>query len=193
MPARRYRIAGALVALLAAAGGGSLHAQAGTVGPVVPITLSAVQPGVLTVTVQSGGIQSIPSLTSNAINPFPSPIQIYTQWNLRPNSGSSLSLVAWFALPARALSGPQDISSSRVEARMTTGAVPAFEPIDNSPVGGVGTAGGSLVLWTFPLCNSNFCRRNERTDPLDLRLNLTGLVLPPGLYAGTLYLRAITY
>jgi hypothetical protein len=32
-----------------------------------------------------------------------------------------------------------------------------------------------------------------RTDPLDLQLDLTSLVLRPGTYTGTLNLRAVTY
>jgi hypothetical protein len=54
-------------------------------------------------------------------------------------------------------------------------------------------AGGSLVLFTYSVCNSNACRRQTRTDPLDLQLDLTGLILAPGTYTGTLNLRAVTY
>ncbi|MBP2647269.1 MAG: hypothetical protein H6Q77_893 [Gemmatimonadetes bacterium] len=186
---------GVLAILLAGAGVGRASAQ--VLGAPVTISMAATQPGLLTVTVQSGGVQSIPSLTSNAINPFPTPVQIFTQWDIRPNTGSAMSLVAYFSVPAQALTtGATNIPSSRVEARMTTGSVPAFTPITGNGVGGVGTPGGSVVLWTnncFASSNAAACRRANRTDQLDLQLNLTGLTLPPGTYAGTLTLRAVLY
>jgi hypothetical protein len=196
MRVRRLTLASwVFVTLLAGAGAGRASAQ--VLGAPVSISLNAIQPGAITVTVQSGGVQSIPSLTSNAINAFPSPVQIFTQWDIRPNTGSALSLVAYFSSPAQALTtGATNIPSSRIEARMTTGAVPAFTPITSNGVATLGTAGGSLVLWTnncFATSNAASCRRSSRTDQLDLRLNLTGLALPPGTYAGTLTLRAVLY
>jgi hypothetical protein len=89
-----------------------------------------------------------------------------------------MSLVAYFSVPAQALSsGTANIPSSRVEARMTTGAIPTFTPITGNGVSVVGTPGGSVVLWTnncFATSNAASCRRASRTDQLDLRLNLTG-------------------
>ncbi len=196
MRVRRLTLASwVFVTLLAGAGAGRASAQ--VLGAPVTISLNALQPGAITVTVQSGGVQSIPSLTSNAINAFPSPVQIFTQWDIRPNTGSAMSLVAYFSVPAQALSsGTANIPSSRVEARMTTGAIPTFTPITGNGISVVGTPGGSVVLWTnncFASSNAASCRRASRTDQLDLRLNLTGVTLPPGTYAGTLTLRAVLY
>jgi hypothetical protein len=180
-------------ALLAAAVASPLHAQAGVLGAPVTVTLAAALPPSLTVLVIAGATQTIPSLTSGALNTFPTPAQVQTSWDLRPNSGT-VSLVAYFTQPTQAMvSGANVIPSSRIRARMTSGSVPAFTPISGAGAGGVGTAGGSLVLFTFPICNSNACRRVTRTDPLDLQLDLTSLVLRPGTYTGTLNLRAVTY
>lgn len=196
MRVRRLTLASSVLAtLLAGAGVGRASAQ--VLGAPVTISLAATQPGVLTVTVQSGAVQTIPSLASNAVNPFPSPVQVFTQWDIRPNTGTALSLVAYFAVPAQALTtGTSNIPAGRVEARMVSGSVPAFTPITANGIGGVGTPGGSITLWTnncFASSNAAACRRNNRTDQLDLRLNLTGVTLPPGTYAGTLTLRAVLY
>ena len=196
MLSRRSSAVSSLVLLLAAVGGGIAHAQAGTLGAPVPITLSAQAASNLTITIQSGAVQNIPSLVPGAANQFPTPVQVLTQWNLGPMGpgGGSLSLVAYFTSPATALmSGPNVIPASRVEARVPTGALLAFTPITSTGVGGVGTAGGSAVLWTQLICNNNACRNNQRTDQVELRLNLTGLTPPPGTYSGTLNLRAVTY
>jgi hypothetical protein len=180
-------------ALLVAFGAVPLQAQAGVLGAPITVTLAAAVPPSLTVLVTGGAVQNIPSLVAGAINNFPTPVQVQTSWDLRPNSGT-LALVAYFTNPAQAMaSGANAIPSSRVQARMPTGGVVSFTSISFAGVGGVGTAGGSLVLFTYPVCNSNACRRQTRTDPLELRLDLTGTVLPPGTYAGTLNLRAVTY
>lgn len=180
-------------ALSLSAAGIPLHAQAGTLGAPVTVTLAAALPPSLTVLVTAGASQTIASVTSGALNTFPTPVQIRTSWDLRPNSGT-LSLVAYFTAPAQAMaSGANAIPSSRIRGRMASGSVPVFTPINNAGAGGVGVAGGSLVLFTYAVCNSNACRRQTRTDPLDLQLDLTGLVLPPGTYTGTLNLRAVTY
>jgi hypothetical protein len=194
MPSRPWSaLRGALLSVLAsAAAARGAAAQAGTLGAPVSVSLAAEKPATLSVSIVSGGSQSIASLVSGAVNNFPTPVQVQTSWDLRPNSGT-LSLVAYVGNPAQALTGPASIPSSRLRARMTTGAVPTYTPIASNGVGGVGTAGGSLVLFTYAVCNSNACRQQTRTDPLDLQLDLSGLALPPGNYSGTLTLRAVTY
>lgn len=194
---RPYLASGmALGLLLAGAFGTAADAQVGSQSTLVPVALSATASDALTIMVQSGATQTIPSLTSNAVNPFPTPVQVYTEWNLRPlgPGGASLSLVAYFSAPTQALvSGANAIPASQVEARVITGALPSFTPITGNGVGGVGVNGGSAVLWTQVLCNSNACRNSQRTDNVDLQLNLTGTYLPVGTYSGTLNLRAVTY
>ena len=196
MRVRRFVLASlVLVAMLATAG--ARRASAQVLGAPVTISLAATQPGALTVTVQSGGVQTIPSLLPNAINNFPSSVQVYTQWNVRPNTGNALSLVAYFSVPAQALTtGAANIPSSRVEARMTTGAVPTFTPITGN---GVGTRRHRrwkpcpLDRQLLRLQQRASVPPNSRTDQLDLRLNLIGAALSTGTYSGTLTLRAVLY
>lgn len=172
------------------------HAQAGTPSGLMPVTLNATMNDRLLVTVVSGGVQTIPALVANAINPFPSPVMVRTEWNLPVFFGGTLSLVAYFTTPAQALlNGASAIPASRVEARMTTGSLATFTPINANAVGGVGSAGGTRVLWSWnALCGLGiFCRDGDRTDQLDLRLNLVGLPTTTGTYTGVLNLRAVIY
>lgn len=200
MRARRSCAASSLVLmLLAAAGGRPAHAQSGTLGAPTPITLSAAVSDRLTVIVTSGAVQTIPSLVPNAINQFPSPVLIQTEWNLPYFFGGTLALVAYFSNPAQALtSGSANIPAGRVEGR-TSGADPTllttWTPITGNPVGGVGAPGGTAELWRWPAyCGLLiFCRQGDRTDQLDLRLNLVGYALPAGTYSGVLNIRAVIY
>lgn len=147
----------------------------------------------LTVLVVSGGVQSIPSLRDNAINAFPSPVRITTSWSLS-SLLTSVDLVAYFTSPSSALvNGSATIPSSRMEGRMSSGRVKAFTPFADNPVRGVGAPGGSLhlfrqfILWPFN-------HIGQRTDDLDLQLNLIGFpALTSGTYVGTLNLRAVSY
>jgi hypothetical protein len=74
---------------------------------------------------------------------------------------------------------------------MSTGLPVTFTPITQNPVGGIGTAGGSLQLYSVPISGAN--KKSSRTDNLDLQLDLVGFpVLRPGTYNGTLNLRVVT-
>jgi hypothetical protein len=78
-----------------------------------------------------------------------------------------------------------------VLGRMTTGLPVAFTAITQNAVGGVGTAGGSLRLFAQNITGAN--KKTSRTDNLNLQINLTGFpTLAPGLYSGTLNLKAVT-
>ena len=166
--------------------------QVGQLGQAQILSLVAVGPSVLGVTVTSGAVQSIPSLTDNAVNSFPSPVVVLTNWNLNPGQTASVDLVAYFSVPSQALSGAgTQIPSSRVLGRMTTGLPVAYTAISQGPVAGVGTAGGSLRLFTQAINGAN--KVSSRNDNLDLRLDLTGFpTLPAGTFAGTLTLQAVT-
>jgi hypothetical protein len=161
-------------------------------GQVQVISLAAAAPGTLTVQVQSGGTQTIAGVVDNAVNNFPSPIVIRTEWNVRPGQTNTVRLVAYFAVPAQALvGGSTQIPSSRVLARMVTGIPVTFTPLTQNPTGGVGSTGGSLRLFSVNINGGN--RRTGRTDNLDLQLNLVGFPpLAAGAYAGVLNLRAVT-
>lgn len=179
---------GAAVAL----GTSPAGAQAGIGSPAQIISLAATKTSLLSVTVGSGAVQTIASLTDNAVNSFPAPVIITTAWDVNPGQTNTVNLMAFFTVPAQALVGPTtQIPSSRVLGRMTTGLPVAFTAITQNAVGGVGTAGGSLRLFSLNISGPN--KKANRTDNLDLQINLTGFpTLAPGLYSGTLNLQAVT-
>jgi hypothetical protein len=156
------------------------------------ISLAALAPSTLTVAVTSGAAQTITGVSDNAVNNFPSPIVIQTTWNVSPGQTNTVDLVAYFLVPAQALvGGTTQIPSSRVLGRMTTGIPASFTAITGNGIGGVGSAGGSLQLFSENITGGN--KSASRTDNLDLQLNLVGFpTLPAGAYVGVLNLRAVT-
>lgn len=179
-------LAAALLATAAPA-----HGQVGAVGNPQVITLSAVRPGTLTIGVLSGMVQNLPNVQDNALNNWPTPVVIVTQWNVNPGQTNTVDLMAYFSTPAQALvGGITNIPSSRVRARMTTGLPVGFTPFTQNAVGGVGTVGGSLRLFSQSVTGIN--KDASRTDNLELQLDLLGTALPPGTYTGTLNIRAVT-
>ena len=156
------------------------------------ISLAATAVSNLTVTIQSGGIQTIAGVADNAVTNFPSPVVINTAWNVNPGQTNTVHLVAYFSLPAQAMvGGSTQIPSSRLLGRMTTGLPTSYTAITQNGIGGVGTAGGSLRLFAVAIGGAN--RNASRTDNLDLQLNLVGFPpLAAGTYAGVLNIRAVT-
>lgn len=156
------------------------------------ISLAAAAPGALTVTIQSGGVQTIAGVADNAVNNFPSPVVIQTAWNVNPGQTNTVHLVAYFSLPAQAMvGGTTQIPSSRLLGRMTTGLPTTYTPITQNAIGGVGSAGGSLQLFAVNIGGGN--KNATRTDNLDLQLNLVGFPpLAAGSYTGVLNIRAVT-
>jgi len=74
---------------------------------------------------------------------------------------------------------------------MTTGIPTTFSAVTQNGIGGAGTAGGSLRLYSVVVNGGN--KNSSRTDNLDLQLDLVGFpALPAGVYAGVLNLRVIT-
>lgn len=181
-------VPGAAVAL----GAGEAGAQAGTGSPARIIALAATKTSQLSVIVGSGAVQTIASLTDNAVNSFPAPVVITTSWDVNPGQTNTVNLMAYFTTPAQALVGPAtQIPASRILGQMTTGLPVAFTAITQNAVGGVGTAGGSLRLFAQNITGAN--KKTSRTDNLNLQINLTGFpTLAPGLYSGTLNLKAVT-
>ncbi len=181
-------VSGATVAL----GTRKAEAQAGTGSPARIINLAATKTSQLSVIVGSGAVQSIAALTDNAVNNFPVPVSITTAWDVNPGQTNTVNLIAYFTTPAQALVGPAtQIPASRVLGRMTTGLPVAFTAITQNALGGVGTAGGSLRLFAQNITGTN--KSSSRTDNLNLQINLTGFpTLAPGLYTGTLNLKAVT-
>lgn len=185
MTTRRY-LAGLLALSALALRAPELSAQAQI------ISLAAAAASTLTVTVQSGAVQTIAGVTDNAPNNFPSPVAIQTAWNVTAGQTNTVNLVAYFAVPAQALvGGTTQIPSSRILGRMTTGLPVTYTAMTQNAVGGVGTAGGSLRLFSVNISGSN--KNAARTDNLDLRLDLVGFPpLAAGDYVGVLNIRAVT-
>ena len=169
-------------------------AQAGVTSTPATVSLSAVKSPSLTVTVNSGGTQTIAAIADNATNDFPSSVNITTAWDVNP-SAASVTLVGYFATPSAALTnGTFNIASSSVKGKVTTagisGAPAAFTAFTNNAVGGVGVAGGSLTLLAETITGVN--KSASRTFDLALQLDLTSQTTTPGTYTGTLNLRAVT-
>lgn len=169
-------------------------AQAGLTSNTATVSLSAVKSSSLTVTVNSGGTQSIAAITDGTTNDFPSSVNITTAWDINP-SAASVTLVGYFATPTAALTnGTFNIASSLMKGKVTTASVPgaptSFTAFTSNAVGGVGSAGGSLTLFTETITGAN--KNSNRTIDLALQLDLTGQTTTPGTYTGTLNLRAVT-
>lgn len=156
------------------------------------ISLAAAAPSTLMVTVTSGGVQTIAVVADNSVNNFPTPVVIQTEWNVSPGQTSTVDLMAYFSIPAQAMvGGATQIPSSRILGRMTTGIPTTFTAMTENAVGGVGSAGGTLHLFSVNITGGN--KNATRTDNLDLQLNLVGFpTLAAGAYGGVLNLRAVT-
>ena len=66
----------------------------------------------------------------------------------------------------------------------------SFTAFTQNGVGGVGTAGASLSLFTQPVLG--YSKTGTQTIDLQLQLDLVGRVLTAGSYSGTLNIRAVT-
>jgi hypothetical protein len=183
-----------LSGVLATTGTAQAVAQVGRLSNAQVISLAAAKTGRLSVAVTSGATQTLPSFLDNAANTFPSPVVIQTQWDLNPGQTGSVRVIAWFATPAQALynsASATAIPSSRMRGRVATGVPTTFTPFTQNPVGGIGAAGGSLQLLNVNVTGVN--KTTTRSDNLQLQLDLTGApVVPPGTYAGTLNIQAVT-
>ncbi|MGE5231322.1 MAG: hypothetical protein ACM3NS_06235 [Deltaproteobacteria bacterium] len=175
-------------------------AQVGTVSTARIVSLAATKTGNLTMGVISGAAQTLASLTDNTTNNFPTPVVIQTQWDLNPGQTGSVNVVGWFSVPGQALFSTAtgtSIPSSRLKGQLSPGApaptsYPAvFTAFTQNAVGGIGSAGGSLRLFSINVTGTN--KTATRTDNLNLQIDLTGApILPPGTYSGTLNIEAIT-
>lgn len=180
-----------LLVLIAVLGGRPALAQVGSRSATSSLTLTATKNTQMSVTIVSGAALTLPSITDNALNTFPAGVTLRTRWALLPLFTNGVSLVAYFTSPATALAnGPAVIPSSRVLGRLNAD---PFQPIAGAPVGGVGTAGGSLELFNVDFGFLNlFNFLGDRTDVLNVQLDLRGAPRTrAGDYVGTLNIRAI--
>jgi hypothetical protein len=181
-------LAATIIALLVAAPVSLLRAQVSVLGARGVVAAAAAVPSItLNVT---GGAQHVGSLQDGEINDFPSPLSISTGWASAPWL-STLCIVSYFQNPASALSnGTASIPSSRIQGRLTANgsASPWTSYTQNGCAGGSGANGGSFKLTYFLL----FGGTDSGTGTLELRIDLRGQPdLAPGLYVGTLNLRAV--
>ena len=156
--------------------------------------VAAAAANAISVSVGSGAVQSLASVTDNTPNTFPTPVSITLTWDLHPSTGS-VQVLGYFANPAAAMaSGPVSVPSSWLKGRVLTAGAPgaptSFTAFTQNGVGGIGTAGGSLALVTQPVLG--YSRTGTLRFDLQLQLDLTGRVLTPGAYSGTLNIRAVT-
>lgn len=185
---RTIRHAATLIAVFA----GVAQAQAGLLSNTATVSLNATKQASLTVAINSGGTQTLTTLTDNTVNSFATPVNITTTWDINP-SAAAVVLVGYFSNPSQALANGTDyIASSLVMGRIGTSG--AFNPFSGAAVTGgassVGVAGGSLSLFSQSITGVN--KSSNRTDDLYLQIDLTGQTATVGTYAGTLNLRAIT-
>lgn len=171
---------------------GVASAQAGLLSNSATVNINATKQSSLTVTVNSGGTQTLASLTDNTTNDFATPVNVTTAWDINP-SAAAVVLVGYFSTPTQALvSGVDNIASSLIKARV--GAVGAYSAFTGGVVNGgaasVGVAGGSLQFYAVPINGTN--KNSSRTDDVYLQIDLTGQTINAGTYSGTLNLRAIT-
>jgi hypothetical protein len=157
-------------------------------------TVSATIAGSIAVSVNAGTLQALGNVSDNVANSFPSPVSISLTWDLHPATGA-VHVIGYFSNPAAAMnSGPASIPSSWLEGRVLTAGVQdaptTFTAFTQNAVGGVGIVGGSLLLATQPILG--YSKTGTLTFDLELQLDLTGRVLTPGAYSGTLNIRAVT-
>jgi len=153
------------------------------------VTLGAVKGQSVTLTAPNPGTQSL-TLVDGAITNLPTPITLTVAWDVTNSPATTVKLVGYFANPAQALSfGGSSISSVQIEAQPNGST--DWTPVTSNAVGGAGTSGGSVVLYTSaPTDGTN--KVGSYTVSFRLRLNLTGgPTTVAGTYSGTFNLMAI--
>ena len=175
------------VAVLAAWGALSATASAQVLSGTGNVNLTATLTQGLTVSVTSGSSVNF-ALTQNAATNGDVPTIIRTAWNLNPGQIGSVRLYAYFNVPAQALTdgAGSNIPSSWVMGQMATGTPTSYTAFTQTNP--VGPAGGSLALFTTNITGIN--KVSNRTDNLNLRIDLTGRTLGTGNYTGVLSIQA---
>ena len=165
-------------------------AQAQNPSPAVGVTLNATKKETLSlsgVTASASLVAATGIADSSTANDF-TPISVTTNWNLK--TSTSVTLVGYFADPAQALvNGPDAITSTQVEGKLSTQPATSYASFTNAPVGGAGVAGATLSFWNQAVAGPTL--KSNRTDVLNLRLNMTDAFAVAGDYTGTLNLRAV--
>ena len=174
---------------------GAASSQAKVLSTVSPAQAAVTTPaGTISVNISSGAIQSLDGVIDNTPNNFPSTVGITLTWDLAPSTGA-VQVIGYFSNPAVAMaSGPVSIPSSWIRGRVLTagvqGAPTTYTEFTQSGAGGVGSAGGSLLLFSQPILG--YSKTGTQTVDLQLQLDLTGRTLAAGAYSGTLNIRAVS-
>jgi hypothetical protein len=158
--------------------------------PVATVSLNATKKETLSlsgVTASASLVSASGIIDSSTANDF-TPISVTTDWNLK--TSTSVTLVGYFADPANALvSGGNSITSAQVEGKLSGDPVTSYAAFTSAPVGSAGVAGATHAFWNQSVAGPSL--KSNRTDVLNLRLNMTNAFAVAGDYAGTLNLRAI--
>lgn len=115
------------------------------------------------------------------------PVSITTLWTLSAGR-SNLKLYGSFDSSTAALNdgNGNNIPSANVLGQVTTGSPTTFTPFAQTAP--FGAAGAALQLYSQTISLANLT--GTRTDNLNLRIDLTNLPLPAGVYLGTLHIQA---
>lgn len=153
------------------------------------VTLNAQKGQSVTLGAPSPSLQSL-NIVDGAITNWGSPVSITLSWDVTNSATTRVKLVGYFSTPTQALSfETSHIPAEAIEASTDDGAT--WSPVTSAAVGGVGSAGGSVLLYTSaPTEGGN--KSGTATISFRLRLNLTsGPATVAGVYTGTLNLMAI--
>lgn len=153
------------------------------------IALGAIKGQTVTLGAPSPTSQGL-NLVDGAITEWAVPFSLTVSWDVTNSPTTTVKLVGYFPTPSQALVYTTAyIPSSAIEASIDNGVT--WSPVTSNAVGGVGSAGGSVVLYTSaPTDGGN--KTGSASVTFKLRLNLTaGPTTVAGIYAGTFYLMAI--
>jgi hypothetical protein len=134
------------------------------------------------------------ALVAGGIAPGSIPVPIQTKWVLKPGR-TTVTLLGYFATTNALTDGgapPAYILSSYVFGQVPTGSPTVMTAFTGPGVGGIGTAGASLQLFSEAITGLN--KNKTRNDTLSLQIDLTSLPAqqtPAGNYTGTLIIQAV--
>jgi len=132
------------------------------------------------------------ALVAGGIAPGSTTVPIQTKWVLKP-ARTTVTLLGYFAT-TNALTDPgppvANILSSNVFGLVPTGSPVVMTAFTQNGVGGIGTVGASLQLFSELITGLN--KNKTRTDTLSLQIDLTTAPQQPaGNYTGTLLIQAV--
>ena len=175
---------------LALAIGASVTSRAQIATSLPGINLAAAKGESVTLGAPTPGQQSL-ALVDGMLNRYASPFSITVSWDLKDSKTTVVKLVGYFATPAQALANGTDfIAAARIE--LTTDGGAHWMPVDDNAVNGVGSVGGSVVLYTSPVTDGKDAH-DSHVVTFGIRINLLGAATTAaGTYSGTLNLMAIS-